>query len=292
MNIRANNNLDFLRFSAATLVLFSHSFPLVEGKGTNEPLNLITGGQTSLGHIAVIIFFIISGFLISASWMKRKNFLSFIIARIKRIFPGLTVMLLVTVLCGYFLTKLDYTHYYQSAIPYFFINLILKGRVALADIFNTNPFGPSINGSLWTLRFEFTCYLIIAIFGVFGRFNRLSVLLLWAGAVVLLSFAASIPTAFFSQLPQFIAWFSAGMLVYLFRDLKLSYFIWLLFYSSVLVCLFFKLNLIYISPILAFILIKIAYKQSCLINFGKYGDFSYGIYIYMHSLFNNLSFTL
>ena len=70
MNIRANNNFDLLRFSAASLVLFSHCFPLVNGKGANEPLALITDGQISLGRLSVIIFFIISGFLITDRMLK------------------------------------------------------------------------------------------------------------------------------------------------------------------------------------------------------------------------------
>jgi hypothetical protein len=54
MNIRASKDFDFLKFLAASLVLFLHSSPLVDGKGKNEHFNLINNGQKSLG---VAIFF-------------------------------------------------------------------------------------------------------------------------------------------------------------------------------------------------------------------------------------------
>ena len=48
----------------------------------------------------------------------------------------------------------------------------------------------------------------------------------------------------------------------------------------ILVFILFKINLIFISPIIALVLIYLSYIKTPFVNFGKYGDFSYGIYIY------------
>ena len=67
------NNFDFIRMTLAVLVIFSHSYPLGTGSETAEPFNGITRHQATGGHIAVDLFFIISGFLITASYERSKR---------------------------------------------------------------------------------------------------------------------------------------------------------------------------------------------------------------------------
>lgn len=57
------NNFDIIRMALAVLVIFSHSYPLGTGSELREPFNLLTRYQATGGHIAVDLFFIISGFL-------------------------------------------------------------------------------------------------------------------------------------------------------------------------------------------------------------------------------------
>ena len=57
-----HNNFDFLRFVAASLVLISHSYPLL-GR-SDEPFKAFVGYETG-GEIAVAIFFVISGYLVT-----------------------------------------------------------------------------------------------------------------------------------------------------------------------------------------------------------------------------------
>ena len=84
------NNFDALRFLFASLVVFSHSFPLAEGNELREPLWRMTE-QTTLGGISVHCFFIISGFLIAASWDRRKDVGQFLKRRVLRIYPGFII---------------------------------------------------------------------------------------------------------------------------------------------------------------------------------------------------------
>ena len=156
---------------------------------------------------------------------------------------------------------------------------MLKGRATLADIFLTNPFSDSLNGSLWTLRYEFTCYLIVGFLGVLGVLNHRWCWFIWLVAIFFTAITP-LPTEFFKHLPTLIAYFTSGMLAYLYRDYGLSIYLKCLLLVSIIVFLNLNLNLIYISPILAFTLIKIAYMDGPLVGFGKYGDFSYGMYIY------------
>lgn len=63
-----DNNLTLLRIIAATAVLFSHSFVLSNGDPNTEPLRTWLGMTT--GTIAVDVFFLVSGFLVTASISK------------------------------------------------------------------------------------------------------------------------------------------------------------------------------------------------------------------------------
>ena len=54
-------------------------------------------GGPDFGDIAVAVFFAISGFLVTASWISDPRLRSFVMRRALRILPGLWAVLLVTV---------------------------------------------------------------------------------------------------------------------------------------------------------------------------------------------------
>ena len=274
------NNFDFLRFVAASLVLFSHSFPLVYGNEEREPLRVFSGADLSFGRIAVIVFFIVSGFLISASWEKRREFPAFMLARVLRIFPGLAALLLLTVLGCALLTSASMQDYFFSALTYFFKNLFLyKPQYSLPGVFAENPFGSAVNGSLWTLSLEFTCYLMIGALGVAGIFKRPAAWAAWAAALALSSIP-EVPSHYLQSLAPLAVWFSSGMLVYLYRESALVACPWWMPAAIIAAALYFHIDPAFVSPLIACLLIRLAYCKSSFSNFGKYGDFSYGMYIY------------
>jgi len=278
MNLRASNNFDFVRFVASSLVLFSHSFSLIN-KSNEDLLYIIFDGQITSGRLAVIVFFVISGFLVSASFFNRGSFISFMSARVKRIIPGLAMMLFLTVLFCFFLTTENNIDYLISSIKYFVNNISLY-RVSyfLFGVFEDNPFGSAVNGSLWTLRLEFSCYLILAFLGTIGFFRRSVVWLIWVVSLAL-SLLSDVPTTFLKEFFPLLVWFSSGMLAYLYRDLSLRRNLYFYLVAIVFVLVVSGLGH-FVSPILAFLLIKLVYVDGPFSNFGKYGDFSYGIYIY------------
>src|SRR5689334_20689842 len=86
-----SNNIDFLRFALASLVILSHSYPLVWGNNTREPFSMATGGQRTGGELAVEGFFILSGFLITRSWYSARSTGDYLRRRALRIYPGFFV---------------------------------------------------------------------------------------------------------------------------------------------------------------------------------------------------------
>lgn len=279
MKIRSPNNFDAIRFIAASLVLFSHSFPLTL-HGEKEPVAFLTNGFIDGGKIAVITFFILSGFLVSASWESKNNFRNYLSARIKRILPALIGVLLLTVLAGAILSTSSTPEYIPSAANYFAKNITLyKGQPEIIGVFESNPYGSAVNGSLWTLRHEFTCYLLIAGLGCLKLIQKNYLLLAWLVAA-LLPLVAPINSNFLFEFLPLCAWFLSGALTYSFRDHEISKASVCICVSAIIFTALSGANLVLASPAIAYLLIHTSYKSSPFLNFGKYGDFSYEIYIY------------
>lgn len=88
---RQDNNFDFIRLLAATMVLVSHQYAI---GGFPEPVLLGDG----LGGLSVKVFFAISGYLVAESWFRDPSLWRFLARRVLRIWPGLIVMVLLTIL--------------------------------------------------------------------------------------------------------------------------------------------------------------------------------------------------
>ena len=76
-------------------MILSHSFPLATGTESTEPFILATHGQTTGGTIAVDLFFVLSGFLITNSFLSSSSVWSYLGKRIRRIYPGFVATMLV-----------------------------------------------------------------------------------------------------------------------------------------------------------------------------------------------------
>ena len=160
-----SNNLNLMRMILASCVLLSHSWPIALGPAALEPLQADFG--VTLGRLSVFGFFLISGLLVTQSLFRRHNVAAFVAARALRIFPGLTVSLLVTalVLCP-LLSTLPAAKYYSSPQTWLFIFrniLLVKPQYELPGVFEHSPYIGAVNGSLWTLFYEVTCYATLAI---------------------------------------------------------------------------------------------------------------------------------
>ena len=86
----SRNNFDIIRLCLAFLVIFSHSYPLLNYE-LKEPLSVLSVQQTTFGELAVTAFFTISGFLITRSWNGSRSLQSYLVKRVCRIYPGFLV---------------------------------------------------------------------------------------------------------------------------------------------------------------------------------------------------------
>lgn len=178
------NSFGFLRLVFAFLVIVSHTYPL--GGFGADPLFTYFGAQDSLGGIAVTGFFALSGFLIVRSG-RFIDVMQFLWHRVLRIFPGYWVALLVGALVvGPLVWWVDggslseyLTRAPGSAYSYLKLNADLNIRqYGILNIFaTTTPYGELVkgsvlNGSLWTLIYEWGCYLLVAGLVVFGVLKR------------------------------------------------------------------------------------------------------------------------
>lgn len=215
-----DNNFDALRLSAAGAVLFSHSFLIAEGTERHEPLMMLTGGESKLGLVGVFIFFSVSGFLVTESHESTAAPLRYLAKRALRIFPGLFAALLVAAfLIGPVVTRLPLREYLGRDAVYSYVVgntlLNLTTHELPGALFVDNPIGLEVNGSLWTLRYEFMMYLLVLGLG-------LARLLRWQALLPLLALGLAYPyvpalaslDAFGWLLPYFVM----GMLLYKLRD--------------------------------------------------------------------------
>ena len=157
------NNLDLLRLIAAAMVILGHSYAVV-GSGT-DPVAAWNGSVYS-GLFSVHVFFFISGMLVTNSFLRKPDVVTWLSSRALRILPGLFVCMIVTVfIMGTLLTKIPVVQYLTSrdTWDYFLGNiLVLRTRFYLPGVFAGN-FDHAVNGPLWSLYLEVRLYLAAAI---------------------------------------------------------------------------------------------------------------------------------
>jgi peptidoglycan/LPS O-acetylase OafA/YrhL len=288
------NNFDALRLLAAISVIFSHSFLIAQGTQNNEWLILLTGNQCILGLCGVFVFFAISGFLVTQSFEQTGNPLHYLAKRTLRIFPGLFVATLVSAfVLGPLVTTLPLGAYLTRPEPYEYVvgNTLLDQTVheLPAVSFADNPVGLEVNGSLWTLRLEFVMYLMVLGLGVLRLLTVRTVLMLLAFGIACLHFEMLYPLEQWGRLFQlFSGWgwlvgfFAAGMVLYKLRDTRI-------FDSGI--ALLALAGLVLSVPLRQFITLFPVFGCYLalwlaltpllpLIPAARFGDLSYGIYIY------------
>lgn len=284
------NNLNLIRMILASAVLVSHAVPLAVGEHAVEPLETLL--HFSLGGLAVYGFFAISGFLVTQSLVQRADVISYFQARVLRIFPGLAVVLLLTVVVlGPAVTTEGLPQYVSEpkTWTYFISNLsLLRLQYELPGVFLTNPYPNAINGSLWTLPMEFACYVALAAIGVAGGLKKgwrirltTGAIALFVVAIALLQYRVHIPDRL--EKFAFLSFcFAGGAAFYFWRDhivlsrraalvgVALTVAVNWYWPFSYLVCA------AYFYALFAF-----GYRRAPLLEgYNRFGDYSYGMYIY------------
>ena len=296
-----DNNFNLIRVVAATAVLITHSFVLTTGASDSEPLRLTYG--VTLGTIAVDIFFITSGFLVTASLLQRKDVLEFILARSLRIYPALIVIIILSVfLLGPSMTSYTLQEYFASPKLLIYIlqclTLVFGVAFELPGVFQSNPYANVVNGSLWTLPYEVQMYLVLASAWVVSKLAQKKQSLIFCVLVFGLCIFSCIYifSRYFLFIDQpgynfindmrftrLLFMFFTGCSFYILRnkvkiDGKVFFCISIaLTFASLNRHAFFVVYTLGISYIVFFV----AYKPNGIIRkYNSFGDYSYGIYIY------------
>lgn len=169
---KKSNNLNLIKFIAAILVIFSHSFRI--SRNTMDPLDSFTDGQISFGGVAVALFLFASGFYVTKGLFKRKKGVLYFKNRFARIYPAFVAVIIATAfIIGPLISKYSFKEYFGRKDTYLYLLYILMiPRYILPGVFEKNPYPGVVNGSLWTIPLEVICYIGLYIVYVCKFLNK------------------------------------------------------------------------------------------------------------------------
>lgn len=284
------NNFGALRLLFAVLVILSHSPELVDGNRSREILTSIFG-TLSFGELGVDGFFLISGFLITKSYQESRSARQYLLKRVLRIYPGYLVAYL---LCIFALGPFVGGQVRELSGIRVLVHLIGLHAPEMPGVFAGTPY-PVLNGSMWTIAYEFRCYMFVLLAGLVGLLSkRLIIVFVTLAALALSAMHLNIQGWFPGHLvflfgdpsisAKFIGVFGCGALYYLYRDL-----IWYDWRPATLVAC--GLTILMFSAALAeaalailggYVLFWFAFNVTspALAAVGRKVDISYGVYLY------------
>jgi peptidoglycan/LPS O-acetylase OafA/YrhL len=290
------NNFTTIRHLAAIVVVYTHACVLL------LPAKLDLLGEhlgINASRVAVDVFFFLSGLLLSASLVRSPDAARFIRARFARIYPGLLVCTVLSVMAfgailsanlhDFWFNKATWTYLYHNT------TLIFGVRSELPI-----PHLVEVNGSLWTLPWEIYMYaILVGLFSITSA-NRDSrvfdrIILILAMVFHVLSaldqkfhLAWGICTNASTRFPLF---FLTGVA---FNVLQKWIPVSAWFAGLAFGCLFafsfvgLPATLLFYPILLPIIITGMSYGTPPLNRLNSLGDFSYGIYIYHMPVMNLL----
>ncbi len=279
------NNFDFIRLLAATMVMYSHSFAL---SGHLEP----GFAGNSLGGYGVWIFFSISGFLITGSYMRQNSIIKFMKARLLRIIPALVPLILLTVfLLGPILTTFELSDYFSHKLTWVYLKNIFPWKIyyRLPGVMDDH----AINGSLWTLPAELKCYVAVGLLGLLGllKYRWMGILLGVCGLLSMIYYSNFAASAIKITQMMFVA---GAAYYFVWENIPRNR--WMALGASVIWIVSVSYDHSgFVGPIsFIFATYVILYLGFCkplkLWNLTKWGDISYGVYIYAMPVQNVISY--
>jgi peptidoglycan/LPS O-acetylase OafA/YrhL len=291
-----DNNFNLIRIIAALTVIFNHGFVLRGVLDPIESLNLSTAvGTMTMGSVAVDFFFIVSGFLVTASLLYKQSTLDFIWARILRIYPALIVMVILCIsLLGLYFTRLPTIEFLNHRLTHLFaiknMTLITGVIFNLPGVeFNSHqPF--RVNTPIYTLLYEILMYSALALMWALLFFLKskreklfsLSIIFV-AISLLIFQFVDYFYFHWSSLYARFCYLFFSGAAFFILKDkIIISNCVFLLMLVSLLTFTTSK-NIFFVlySVFLAYIVIWLAYvPRGNVRRFNRFGDYSYGMYIY------------
>ena len=279
------NNFDLLRLLFAGTVCLVH----VQGLSGFSELEPIT--RVLSAGMAVKAFFVVSGFLIFMSFERSSSLRAYALKRVRRIYPAYFAVVMLCAIGLVAVSSVNVEDYFSSAwVKYVVSNLLFLNFLhpTLPGVFEGNKI-PEVNGALWTLKIEVMFYLSVPLFVIlFRRFSHFSVILVtYCASVAHLMLMTSIAESTGSemylrlgrQLPGQLSYFMAGAFFYYFLPLFERRCIHFLVAAVIALAINFRYPMPLLEPFALATLVAFFGLFLHVGNFGKYGDFSYGVYI-------------
>ena len=279
-----SNNFDLIRLLAAILVIYGHSKAVTQSGPNDFFLDII--GFRFIGGVSVAIFFFISGFLVTSSALN-STLKYYISSRILRIYPGLLLMLMVSILIigPIFTTSSNYWSF--ETVKYFLVNFsTLSTEHFLPGVFEQNP-NHGVNGSLWSISLEIKMYLITILLFLLPKNNKYIFNLSFFSLIFIGKFTHFFEIFFHPDHIEFIFFYLIGAFAYINRNSIVInaplFFLFLMMSGPFL----HQKDFVYFYPILisySVLLFSYGFPKINLPNWKGLnwikGDYSYGIYLF------------
>jgi len=284
-----DNNFNLIRFVAAAAVLIAHCFDLVTPEiAATLPVNL---EQLGVGRVAVDVFFIVSGFLVTRSVLTQPTLIDYAMARVLRLVPALLVTCIaIAFVLGPLVTQAAWRDYFADPRTWLYVPLtasLITHSMTLPGVFDGLPQSGVIDSPLWTLRYETICYLLLALFALSGvlttRFRAAAALTALLGIYLFVTFATSwrAESGGIENVSRFTLDFFLGGALFIFAD-RLRLDGRLALALGALAALSFGTGAFEIASRLALaygVLWFALVPAGALRRFNRLGDYSYGLYI-------------
>jgi len=281
------NNFDLLRFAFAFTVFLYHAHVL------SERPELAVLSRWFSAEFAVQSFFVVSGYLVFMSYENSASVKDYFSKRVLRIYPAYFSVVGAAALGGALITTFPLEDYFSAGWwRYVAANLAFLNFLApeLPGLFQSNAVH-AVNGALWTLKIEVMFYVALPIIAFLcmrlGRWQTLTALYVLSIAYALGMEHLSRETGrevyvqLARQFPGQLSYFLAGAACYYFLDTFSRYWRWgvPVALALLLVPLPHAVDITLEPAALGVFVAYLAVGARYLGNFGRYGDFSYGIYI-------------
>lgn len=284
------NNFDLLRFAFAFTVFLFHAHVL-SGEPALAPLSRYFSAD-----LAVKAFFVVSGYLVLMSYEGSRSVGDYASKRIRRVYPAYFAIVVACTALGAIITTLPPAEYLSGRLAaYLAANLVFLNFLApnLPGVFAANPF-TEVNGALWTLKVEVMFYAIVPFIAWLcrrlGTARVLAALYLASVAYHLAlgqlaqAHGSQLYAQLQRQLPGQLAYFVAGAAGFYFGDVfarrwRLLAAVALTGYAVLALGHHVVLEALLYPAVLAALVVYAAVGLRYLGNFGRFGDFSYGIYV-------------
>lgn len=288
--IPKDNNFTLLRLLCCFIVIYEHAIILTSS----------TWIMLNLRETAVNIFFIISGFWVTSSYLSSPNIKTYILKRLKKIFP-----LYLTVVIGFaiflvFVSTLNIKEYFinRDFLKYIIANICTLNFIhpSLPGVFNGAP----VNGSLWTIKIELGFYIILPLIiylclsnnnetGSKGRWLVVLAVIFvlsisYSEIMPIITNKYNLPSSLSNQLPAYMSYFVCGIAFYFFFEVLEPLLNKLIFITLplLIICIILR-NIDYLAifePIVLSITIMwFSFKVKFLFRFSKIRDISYPLYL-------------